>query len=201
MLHHICYTKQAVYTLRGVFWYDDGMNIVFLDRDGTVIVDPKDERVDTVKKIELFPDTIEALKYLADNDFAIVFITNQAGVAEGRISEDDFWRIHNEVLKQLKPSGVKVLKTYMNGEAPGPNATEWRKPGSMMLLKAAEDLKLNLANIYMVGDSESDILAGIKARCKGSILVETATNKKVASTHAVFSAPHLIDAVQYVVTH
>ena len=73
------------------------MNVVFLDRDGTVIIDPTDERVDKVEKIELFPDSIEALKYLADNDFAVVFITNQAGIAEGRITEDDFWRIHSEV--------------------------------------------------------------------------------------------------------
>ncbi len=91
------------------------MKIVFLDRDGTVIQDPLDERVDTVDKIELFDDSIEALKYLADNDFAVVLITNQAGISEGRINENQFWTIHNEVLTQLAPSGVEFIKTYMNG--------------------------------------------------------------------------------------
>jgi imidazoleglycerol-phosphate dehydratase/histidinol-phosphatase len=106
------------------------MKVVFLDRDGTVIIDPPDERVDKMEKIELFPDSIEALKFLADNDFAIVFITNQAGISEGRLSEEKFWQIHSEVLLRLSPSNVTVLKTYMNGEAPGLGSTEWRKPGA-----------------------------------------------------------------------
>jgi histidinol-phosphate phosphatase family protein len=182
-----------------IFCYDHSMNVVFLDRDGTVIVDPKDERVDTHEKIELFHDSIAALTYLAENDFAVVFITNQAGIAEGRITEDDFWRIHNEVLRRLEPSGVKILKTYVNGEAAGPHTTEWRKPGPNMLLQAAEDLDLALANIYMVGDSESDIQAAFRAGCKGGVLVETATNKKVVSPEAVHSAPNLMDAVHFVV--
>ena len=176
------------------------MNVVFLDRDGTIIVDPLDERVDTIEKIELFPDTIGALKYLADHDFAVVLITNQAGIAEGRITEDDFWRIHNEVLSRIEPSGVTILKTYMNGEAANPNQSQWRKPGPKMLLQAAEDFNLDIGDIFMVGDSQSDITAGINAHCKGGILVETATNHKVVSPDAVFSAPHLLDAAKYIVS-
>lgn len=177
------------------------MKVVFLDRDGTVIQDPLDERVDSIDKIELFPDSIEALTVLADHDVAIVLITNQAGIGEGRINEDEFWTIHNEVLSQLAPSGVKILKTYMNGEAAGPDATEWRKPGPKMLLQAAEDLKLNLKDIYMVGDNQSDIQAGINASCKGGILVKTARNKIVESPNAVYSAPNLLDAADYIVTN
>jgi imidazoleglycerol-phosphate dehydratase/histidinol-phosphatase len=66
------------------------MKVVFLDRDGTVIQDPPDERVDSTEKIELFPDSIEALKFLAENDFSVVLITNQAGISEGRITEKEF---------------------------------------------------------------------------------------------------------------
>ncbi|MFI5271122.1 MAG: D-glycero-alpha-D-manno-heptose-1,7-bisphosphate 7-phosphatase [Candidatus Saccharimonadales bacterium] len=175
------------------------MKVVFLDRDGTVIVDPPDERVDKIEKIELFPDSIEALKFLADNDFAAVFITNQAGISEGRLTEEEFWQIHNEVLQKLSPSNITILKTYMNGEIHGPESTEWRKPGPKMLTKAAEDLKLDLSEIYMVGDSQSDIQAAINAGCRGGILVETATNKVVRSPNAVYSAPHLLDAVKFVV--
>lgn len=176
------------------------MKVVFLDRDGTIIQDPLDERVDAIEKIELFPDSIEALKYLADNDFAVVLITNQAGIAEGRITEEEFWKIHNEALRQLAPSGVNFIKTYMNGEA-GPDASDWRKPGPKMLLQAAEDLGLDLKEIYMVGDNQSDIQAGINAGCKGSILVKTARNKVVESPNAVYSAPNLLDAAHYIVAN
>ncbi len=177
------------------------MKVAFFDRDGTVIQDPLDERVDRVDKIELFTDSIEALKYLADNNTDVVLITNQAGVGEGRITEEEFWNIHNEVLNQLAPSGVKFLKTYMNGEAADPDATEWRKPGPKMLLQAAEDLQLDLKDVYMVGDNQSDIQAGINAGCKGSILVKTARNKVVESPNAIYTAPNLLDAAHYIVAN
>ena len=58
------------------------MKVALLDRDGTVIVDPPDLRVDKMEKIELFDDSISALKYLADNDFSVIYATNQAGIEE-----------------------------------------------------------------------------------------------------------------------
>lgn len=178
------------------------MKVVFLDRDGTVIKEPHDERIDVVEKIELLPDSIEALKYLADNDFGVVLITNQAGIGEGRINEEEFWKIHNEVLRQLAPSGVEFIKTYMNPEAGGPEASEWRKPGPKMLLQAAEDLNLTLEDIYMVGDSASDVEAGVNAGCKGGIYIETdRTHNETAPSSAAYVAPNFLDAAKYIVAN
>lgn len=172
-----------------------------MDRDGTVVREPEDARVDTVDKIQLFPDTIQAFTYLARNDFAVVFITNQAGIAEGRITEEEFWSIHNEVLARLAPSGITVLKTYVNGEADGPNATQWRKPGPNMLLQAAKDLGLNLAEVYMIGDKETDIQAATNAGCKGGILVSAGHTNAVEPSGVAYTAPHLMDAVRYIVAN
>lgn len=176
------------------------MKIALLDRDGTVIVDPPDMRVDTIEKIALFDDSIEALSYLSENGFAVIFITNQAGIEEGRLSENDFWMIHEEVLRQLAPSRVEVLKTYMNGEKAKPDATEWRKPGPKMFFQAAKDFDFDLSNVFYVGDNRSDIQAALNANCKGGILVKTA-NENVDSPDAIFTAPRLIDAVRYIVAH
>lgn len=175
--------------------------VVLLDRDGTVIVDPPDLRVDRADKIQLFPDSISALKLLADNGFSVIYITNQAGIEEGRLTEDEFWEIHSEVLRQLEPSGVTVLRTYMNGEMKKPDATEWRKPGPKMLLQAAEDFDLNLDQIYMIGDNQSDITASIRAGCKGGILVKTATGEEVSSPNAIYTATDLTDAVKYIIAN
>lgn len=177
------------------------MKVVFLDRDGTVIVDPPDFRVDRIEKIQLFPDSIKALKYLADNDFAVILITNQAGIEEGRLTEEEFWSLHEEVLRRLAPSGVRFLKTYMNGEMRRPDNTEWRKPGPKMLLQAAEDFGIDLSQTYMVGDVQTDIKAAINAGCKGGILVGTAIGEKVTSPDAVYSAPTLLDAAKYIVAN
>jgi histidinol-phosphate phosphatase family protein len=176
------------------------MKTVLIDRDGTLIVDPPDGRVDSVVKIQLFPDIIEALKFLSDHDFNVVIVTNQAGIAEGRFTEDDFWRIQTTVLERIAPSGIQILKTYMNSEAPGTDS-QWRKPAPGMLLQAAKDFNLVLSDIYMVGDSQSDIEAGINAGCKGSILVKTATNHDVISPQAIYTAQNLSEAVHYIVAH
>lgn len=173
------------------------MNIIFLDRDGTIIKDPLDERVDKEEKIELFPDSIEALTYLAENNFAVVIITNQAGISEGRIDEQDFNRIHSKVLEMLAPSGVKILKTFMCPHGPHDGCV-CRKPKPKMLFDAAEEFGVDLSKIYMVGDNVSDIDAGINAGTK-TILVETATNKKVVAPQATYAAPTLLDAMKYIV--
>lgn len=174
------------------------MNIIFLDRDGTVIKDPGDERVTSEEKIELFPDTIEALAYLAQHDFSVVLITNQAGISEGRITVEDFERINNKVIEMLKPSGVTILKTYMCPHGPD-DKCDCRKPSPKMLLAALEEFNLEPQNIYMVGDRESDINAGINAGTK-TILVQTA-NIHVEAPQATYTAPNLLDVVKYVVNN
>ncbi len=174
------------------------MKVIFLDRDGTVIRDPEDERVDSEAKIELFPDSIEALAYLAEHGFSVVYITNQAGIAEGKINADDFNRIQNKVLEMLSPSGVTVLKTFMCPHGPD-DKCECRKPKPKMILDAIKEFNLDTQNLYMVGDRASDIDAGINAGIK-TILVKTA-NISVVADQATYTAPNLLDAVKYVVGH
>ena len=172
--------------------------IIFLDRDGTIIVDPEDERVDNENKIKLFPDTIEALKLLADNDISVILITNQAGIAEGRISIQDFDRINNKVIEALVPSGIKILKTYLCPHAPDDNC-ECRKPKPKLLLEAARDFNIDVKKAYMVGDRASDIFAGINAGAK-TVLVKTA-NIPVEAKEATYTAPTLLDAVMYILAN
>lgn len=174
------------------------MNAVFIDRDGTIIVDPQDERVDKEEKIKLFPDTIEALKLLASLDYGVIIITNQAGIAESRITEVDFQRINARVLEMLEPSGIKILNTYVCPHGPDDNC-ECRKPKPTMILEAAKDFDIDLANSYMVGDHESDIKAGLNAGTK-AVLVKTA-NKPEDSPDATYTAPNLLGAMKYIASN
>jgi D-glycero-D-manno-heptose 1,7-bisphosphate phosphatase len=174
------------------------MRVVFLDRDGTIIADPPDERVDTVEKIQLFPQTIEALKLLASLDYGVIIITNQAGIAEGRITEADFQRINTKVLETLQPSGINVLKTYVCPHSPEDNC-DCRKPKPTMLLEAAKDFDIDLANSWIIGDHESDIKAGLGAGAK-AILVKTA-NKPEDSEDATYTATNLLEAIKYIADH
>ncbi len=170
--------------------------VVLLDRDGTVIVDPPDERVTSEAKIKLFPDTLSALSKLADAGFSAILITNQSGIAEGRISKDVFHRLNTEVEKKIEESGIKVLKTYMCPHGFNDNC-ECRKPKPGMILDAAKDFDLDLPNTYMLGDHRSDVLAGKSAGTK-TILVRTA-NVQDDAPEADFQANGLTEAVDHVI--
>ena len=172
------------------------MKVVFLDRDGTLCVDPPDRRIDTLEKIKLFPDSIEAMRYLAEHDFKVVIITNQASIAEGHLTENQFEIINNKIVEVLSESGVIILRTYMSPHGSN-EVNEWRKPGPGMLLMAGKDLNLELSNIYMVGDRLCDIQAGINAGTK-TIMVKTGMDNEDAP-QANYTAPDLLSAVKYVV--
>lgn len=174
------------------------MNVILLDRDGTVIVDPPDEVVDKVDKIELFPDTIEALRYLAEHDFAVIMVTNQTGIAAGRMTEAEFEAINDKVMERLKPSGVSILKTFFCPHGPN-DGCECRKPKPTMLLWAAKEFNLNLDETFLVGDRESDIQAGQSAGTK-TVLVKTGI-RPVEGSKAEYVAENLLEAVKYAISH
>ena len=178
--------------------YNAGMKVVFFDRDGTLVVDPPDLRVDSLDKAILFKDTLPALKLLANNGYSIVIITNQVGIAEGLLDEAKFWEIQNKVIDLLKPSGIKVLKTYLCPHDES-NTCVCRKPKPYMLQQAATEFNIYPASTYMVGDRLSDIAAGNSAGTK-TILVKSA-NENVDAPNADYTAPNLMDAAQYIINH
>jgi len=173
------------------------MKAVFLDRDGTLIVDPPDLRVDAVEKIKLFPDTIAALKILSKLDYKVFIISNQAGIAEGRISMQDFEFINSKVIEQLAPSGMHIEKTYVCPHDDRENCT-CRKPKPGMLLQAAEEYGIDLTDSWMIGDRHTDMQAGHRAGVK-TVLVLTG-NLPIQSEEADYTADSLEDAISYIAT-
>ena len=149
---------------------------VFLDRDGTVIenvpylADPS--------RVRPFPDAAEALGRLREAGFALVIVTNQSAVGRGRVTLDQLAAVNAEMSRQFAAEGVALDGIYFCPAVPGgtdKTAIEHpdRKPGPGMLLRAADELGLDLASSWMIGDMISDILAGVNAGCRGTVLVET----------------------------
>jgi D,D-heptose 1,7-bisphosphate phosphatase len=149
---------------------------VFLDRDGTVI-----EQVHYLcdpSRVRLLPGVAESLRRLHGAGFACVVVTNQSAIGRGMLTEARLHLIHDEMNRQLAAEGTAVDAIYFCPKAPAREertVVEYgeRKPGPGMLIRAAEELGLDLGASWMVGDMISDILAGINARCRGSILVRT----------------------------
>ncbi len=174
------------------------MKAIFLDRDGTVNAGiPKYERVDSVDKVEILPNCISGLANLAKLDFMVFFVTNQAGLAEGLISRDDFDIINNEILKQTASSGITITKTYVcpHGDV---SDCDCRKPKPGLLLQAATEYGIDLSASWMIGDRLTDILTGINAGTK-TILVQTGSIMK--APEATFVAADLLEASEYIASH
>lgn len=140
---------------------------VFLDRDGTLIrevnfcADPA--------HVQAIPGAGEALQRLAEAGFALVIITNQSGIGRGYFTREDFGRVQDEVLWQLKPAVIDA--TYFDDSHPD-RPSPRRKPSPAMVGEAARDLGLDLARSWMVGDRAADIECGRRAGVR-TVLVET----------------------------
>jgi D-glycero-D-manno-heptose 1,7-bisphosphate phosphatase len=174
------------------------MKAVFLDRDGTINAGvPFHERVDSLDKILLLPHTLEALKLLAGLDYGVFLVTNQAGLAEGLITQAQFEEINDAIIQLIAPTGIRVLKTYFcpHGESAD---CECRKPRPKLLQDAAKEFKIDPAASWMIGDRPSDVMTGINAGTR-AILVKTGV-PTVESDQAAFTAPSLLEAVQYIIS-
>ena len=143
---------------------------VFLDRDGTIIRDVGYLR--SVDQIELLPGAAEALRRLRQAGFLLVCVSNQSGVARGYFTEEDVQKSNRALQALLRKDGAELDAIYYSPYlAEGTVAryareSHCRKPGPGMLLRAAGELKINLARSWMVGDKPSDVEAGRRAGCR-----------------------------------
>jgi len=153
-----------------------GKPAVFLDRDGTIIESV--HYLSDPREVRLIPGASDAIRRLREAGFVCVVVTNQSAIGRGMITEDQLVTIHDEMNRRLAAEGAEVDAIYFCPEAPsvedrGTIEYQDRKPGPGMLYRGATDLGLDLDASWMVGDMLSDVLAGLNARCKGSVLVRT----------------------------
>jgi D-glycero-D-manno-heptose 1,7-bisphosphate phosphatase len=149
---------------------------VFLDRDGTLIEEKS--YLTRPEQVRVLPGVGLALARLRAAGFACVVVTNQSAIGRGMMTEADLQRVHEELLRQLRAVGAELDALYhcpfvpTSGDMRVIEHPE-RKPAPGMLLRAARELRLDLARSWMVGDQLSDYLAGRNAGCQGSLLVRT----------------------------
>jgi histidinol-phosphate phosphatase family protein len=154
--------------------HSGGRPAVFLDRDGTLIESVP--YLSDPSAVRLLPGAAEALVRLRASGFACVLVTNQSAIGRGLITVGRLGEIHDELNRQLATAGAALDAIYYCPEAPAiddPTVVEHddRKPGPGLLIRAARELGLDLGASYMIGDIISDVLAGINAGCRASILV------------------------------
>jgi len=145
--------------------------VIFLDRDGVINKKaPKAEYVKSWAEFEFLPEAIEAMSLLAQNNYKIFIISNQAGIARGAMTEQDLKEIHGNMEKELEKHNVKIEKIYYCPHG-WDDGCECRKPKPGMLFQAAREYGLDLSKSTFIGDDERDLQAGDAAGCR-TLLVD-----------------------------
>lgn len=133
---------------------------VFIDRDGTISEEVG--YVNHVSRYRVFPFAAEAVRTLNEAGWLAILVTNQAGVARGYFKEELISDVHTILAKELERGGARLDAIYYCphhptvGEPPYRLDCDCRKPRPGLIRRAAEELGLDLARCWMVGDRYSD---------------------------------------------
>jgi D-glycero-D-manno-heptose 1,7-bisphosphate phosphatase len=137
---------------------------VFLDRDG-VLTRERADYVKTPEELQVLPGIGSALQNLRKMGFRLVIVTNQSVIGRGLASHEDMKRIHEKLKSELDRLGCFVDAIYYCPHLPG-EGCNCRKPEPGMILRAAEDLRIDIASSWMIGDKEIDVEAAKRAGCR-----------------------------------
>ena len=180
---------------------------VFLDRDGVIIEDAG--YVGEIERVKFIPAAGKAIRLLNENDFKVIIITNQAGVARGYFSEEAVEEINTYVQETLAEEGALIDKIYYCPHYKEGIIEEYRKdcyyrkPSPGMIEEAVRDFHIDLKRSFLIGDKSSDIEAGNRAGCKTILLAGENTRGSAGGSGIVSDhiAPDLYGAVKWLVGH
>ena len=172
---------------------------VFLDRDGTINLEV--DHLCRVEDVVLIPGAAEAVARLNRAGLPVVVVTNQSGIGRGRFGWEEYHAVMLRLEQLLAAAGARIDAAYVaphhpeaEGEYRHPDHPD-RKPNPGMLTRAAEELGLDLARSWMVGDKLIDLEAGRRAGCR-SILVRTGYGEATDGALADLVARDLPEAVE-----
>ena len=144
--------------------------VLFIDRDGTLALEPTDFQLDAMDKLEFYPGVFQYLGRIAkEMDFELVMVTNQDGLGTASFPEETFWPTHDFMLTSLKNEGVVFDQVFIDKSMPEDNAPT-RKPKTGMLTAYLDTTEYDLANSFVIGDRMSDMELAQNLGAKGILL-------------------------------
>lgn len=153
------------------------VSAIFLDRDGTLNVDHG--YVHQIDDFQFIEGVIDACLKLKEMGYLLVLVTNQSGIARGKFTEEQFMTLTEWMDWSLADRGVDLDGIYFCPHHPEGSVTEFtqvcdcRKPLPGMFMTAKEELNIDMASSYMVGDKLEDMQAAAAAGVGAKILVRT----------------------------
>ena len=131
--------------------------VLFIDRDGTLVLEPENYQLDSLAKLEFYPKVFQFLsKIVKELDFELVMVTNQDGLGTESFPEETFWPTQNFILKAFENESIIFDEIFIDKSFPEENAPT-RKPRIGMLTKYSNNLEYDLENSFVIGDRITDV--------------------------------------------
>lgn len=131
--------------------------VLFIDRDGTLILEPEDEQIDSFVKLKFYPEVLQYLPRIAKElDFELVLVSNQDGLGTTSHPEGNFLPVHRFIMETFAGEGVHFVKEHIDRTFPHENAPT-RKPGVGLLGEYFDETQYNLAESFVIGDRINDV--------------------------------------------
>lgn len=141
---------------------------IFIDKDGTLIPDiPYNVNPEL---ITISADAIEGLKKLHNSGYLLVIISNQSGISKGYFEPEALRKVENKLKSLLRAENIKLSGFYFCPHQPQ-DSCDCRKPKPGLILKAAQELEIDVSQSWMIGDILNDVEAGNRAGCN-TILID-----------------------------
>lgn len=156
--------KQACSELKNII--NNKNKALFLDRDGVINVDK--HHVYKIEDCEFIEGIFDLCRQAKSKGYKLIVVTNQAGIAKGIYTEEDYFKFRDYVHAEFKKQGCPIDGEYycpyhIDGFGKYKKDSEDRKPNPGMILKAAKDFNIDLSQSILIGDKQSDIEAGTRA--------------------------------------
>ena len=130
--------------------------ILFLDRDGTLIIEPEDKQIDSLEKLELVEGVIPALLKLKAIGYEFVIVSNQDGLGTASNPTENFQPPHDKMLSLFSSQGINFAAEHIDPHFDHENSPD-RKPGIGMVLDYLKSGELNLEDSWVIGDRQTDL--------------------------------------------
>jgi D-glycero-D-manno-heptose 1,7-bisphosphate phosphatase len=140
------------------------MRAIFLDRDG-VICENRSDHVKSWAKFKFLPDAKDSLAALSRLGLPIIVVTNQAAIGRGLVTANVVEDIHERMQAELASHGGRIDRVIYCPHRPE-DACRCRKPEPGMLVQVAQEMGIDLAQSYLVGDASTDVIAGNRVGCR-----------------------------------
>lgn len=162
--------------------------VLFIDRDGTLAIEPDDYQLDALDKLIFYPEVFTYLgKIVREMDYELVMVTNQDGLGTDSFPEDTFWPTHDFLLKSFENEGIVFDQVIIDKTFPEDNAPT-RKPRTGLLNKYMDDKAYDLGQSFVIGDRLTDMELAKNLGAKGLFIVNDETLGKAEAGNGIVEA-------------